>query len=69
MVVISPGKFVYGVAGPRTGPEVKAKTNISTPFAVGRFVVTLAQFEAFVSETSYSSGDKCRIFENGNDEE
>ena len=33
------------------------------PFAVGKFEVTVAQFQAFQKDTGYELGDECRIYE------
>jgi formylglycine-generating enzyme required for sulfatase activity len=42
---------------------------IGKPIAVGKFHVTVDQFAAFVAETGYDAGSKCRTFEDGKVEE
>jgi formylglycine-generating enzyme required for sulfatase activity len=49
------------------GPQ--HRVTIGKPFAVGKFHVTVDQFAAFVAETGYDAGSKCRTFEDGKVEE
>ncbi len=67
MVVLPAGEFTMG--SPKSekdrrndeGPQ--HTVTIARPFAVGRFEVTKAEFEAFVRESHYDAGDKCWTFE------
>ena len=69
MVVLPAGEFTMG--SPKSekdrrndeGPQ--HTVTIARPFAVGRFEVTKAEFEAFVRESHYDAGDKCWTFEGG----
>lgn len=69
MVVVPAGEFTMGSARSERdhrdeeGPQ--HMVTIAKPFAVGKFEVTKAEFGAFVRESNYDAGDKCRTFENG----
>jgi formylglycine-generating enzyme required for sulfatase activity len=69
MVVVPVASFVMGSSkesesrGDDEGPQ--HQVTISKPFAVGKFEVTRAQFETFVRETGYPSGNRCWTNENG----
>ncbi|MBL8271991.1 MAG: formylglycine-generating enzyme family protein [Steroidobacter sp.] len=70
MSVVPSGSFEMGAApgdaqatkdeGPRH------RVTIGKPFAIGIHEVTRAQFEAFVTATSYQAGDSCHGYEDGN---
>ena len=61
MVVVPPGRFVMGAEGGEKGRPEGPRRTVSIPqaFAVGRFEVTRAQYEAFVNATQYDSGPGC----------
>lgn len=68
MVIIPAGEFQMGSPlaergrDPGEGPQ---KTiSISRPFAVGKFEVTVAEFEKFVDATDYDAGDQCKTYRN-----
>jgi formylglycine-generating enzyme required for sulfatase activity len=69
MVVVPAGSFTMGSpAGekdrePDEGPQ--RRVTIAKPFAVGKFEVTKAQFEAFVRETGHDAGNICYTYEGG----
>jgi formylglycine-generating enzyme required for sulfatase activity len=73
MVVIPAGKFTMGSPSgekDRFDNEVpQHSVTIGAAFAVGKFAVTRGQFAAFVKDTGYDAGSKCRTFENGKGEE
>ena len=64
MVVMPAGRFTMG--SPDNEPERERyegpqhTVTIAKPFAVGRSQVTRDQFQAFVTETGYDAGSKCR---------
>ena len=63
MVVVPPGEFVMGSPDSEKdrerneGPQHRVR--IDSPFAVGKYEVTLDQFRAFVSETGHTSEYTC----------
>jgi len=73
MVVIPAGSFDMGspsYEGGRLDDEGPVhRVTIKKAFALGRTEITRGQFAAFVSETGYSTGDKCLTFEGGKAEE
>jgi formylglycine-generating enzyme required for sulfatase activity len=73
MVMLPAGTFLMGTAvedrliDPRTGKPAtndapQHLVNIHTPFAIGKFEVTVAEFQAFVTETAYVTIDRCMAF-------
>jgi formylglycine-generating enzyme required for sulfatase activity len=66
MVVVPAGSFMLGSPSDETrrlsdeGP--RTKVTIASPFAVGKFEVTLAQFKAFASATGYQVTVGCQIW-------
>ena len=72
MVVVPSGTFMMGSPASEDerdedeGP-VHAVT-IATPFAIGRYEVTVSEFGHFVEETGYSAGSSCWIYEDGRPE-
>jgi formylglycine-generating enzyme required for sulfatase activity len=73
MVVVPAGSFMMGSPSTEQGrfdnEGPQHSVQISTPFAVGKFHVTVDEFAAFVRETGYDSGSKCWTFEEGMFEE
>ena len=62
MVVVPAGSFMMGPAGNKPG-RVQRRVTIGTPFAIGRFQVTRAQFEAFVKATGHGVGNRCWTYD------
>jgi formylglycine-generating enzyme required for sulfatase activity len=69
MVVLPAASFTMGSLSTERGrSENEGPPHVITfakPFAVGKFQVTRDEFAAFVNETGYDSGGKCRTFEHG----
>ena len=69
MVVVPKGEFLMGSPDNeegRWGDEgPQRQVTISKPFAVGKYEVTLRQFEAFIDRTNYKVRGICRIHESG----
>lgn len=69
MVVVPAGAFMQGATKADkwySNAELPRQTaEISAPFAVGIYEVTLAQFRAFVKDTGHEAGKKCLTFEKG----
>jgi formylglycine-generating enzyme required for sulfatase activity len=69
MVVVPVGAFSMGSLKSeedrRDGEEPRHVVTVSRPFAVGRLHVTVDQFYAFVSETSYDASSRCYVYEGG----
>ena len=73
LVVVPAGSFTMG--SPQSekdrrndeGPQ--HRVTIAKPFAVGKLLLTVDQFAAFVAETGYDAGSRCRTFEDGKVEE
>ncbi|TVS09904.1 MAG: formylglycine-generating enzyme family protein [Gammaproteobacteria bacterium] len=65
MVVVPPGSFAMGHDGgePERYEGPVREVNIDYAFAVGRFEVTQAQFEAFVAATGHSSDVGCFMWD------
>jgi formylglycine-generating enzyme required for sulfatase activity len=69
MVLVSAGEFMMG--SPEDEPERFAqegpqhRVKIGRSFALGKLKVTRDQFETFVRETNYSTGDRCYTIEAG----
>ncbi len=65
MVAVPAGNFIMGapkkVAMDNRGPQ--HSVTIARQFAVGEFPITVDQFAAFVAETGYDTGSKCRAIE------
>ena len=61
MVVVPPGSFVMGSDKGRSHEQPRHKVTIAQPFAVGKYEVTLGQFEAFVLDTGHDMGEKVGI--------
>jgi len=64
MVRISPGMAMLGSThqissgGLKSGPA--AQTNFHKSFAIGKFEVTLGEFQAFVKDTNYTPTGRCQ---------
>lgn len=73
LVVVPAGSFTMGSPESekdrRNDEGPQHRVTIGKPFAVGKFHVTVDQFAAFVAETGYDVGSKCRTFEDGKVEE
>jgi formylglycine-generating enzyme required for sulfatase activity len=73
MVVMPSGEYMMGSPDEESertsneGPQHRIK--IPRRFAVGKLKVTRDEYETFVNETSYASGDKCFTLEAGRAEE
>lgn len=70
MVVVTAGSFTMGSPDNEKGrvfmnASPQHRVTIARPFAVGKFEVTLDQFEAFVKETGHGTGLICTTFEQG----
>jgi formylglycine-generating enzyme required for sulfatase activity len=74
MVPVPPGTFMMGVSPKEAkqlkyvqGAEPQHKVTIGYPFAIGRFEVTVEEFDAYVNETGAKVGGKCgiRVMESG----
>jgi formylglycine-generating enzyme required for sulfatase activity len=73
MVVVPSGKYMMGspedeaqraeYEGPRHSVEIPQR------FAVGKLKVTREEFEKFVNESGYSTGDKCVTYEDNKSED
>jgi formylglycine-generating enzyme required for sulfatase activity len=69
LVVVPAGSFTMGSSADepdrsdREGPQ--HIVHIASPFAVGKFAVTVDQFADFVAETSRNMGSSCRTLEGG----
>lgn len=65
MVALPAGNFLMGSPTDelgRTRPEgLPRRVDISKPFAIGRYEVTVAQFETFVAETDLAISNNCRL--------
>ena len=67
MVVVSAGSYLMGSRlreegrWEREGP--RHRVTIAAPFALGRYEVTVAEFERFVEETGYLAGNSCSTLE------
>jgi formylglycine-generating enzyme required for sulfatase activity len=73
MVVVPAGAFTMGSPESENGRDEDEgplhQVTFVRPFAVGRFLVTVDQFAAFVAETRRDAGSKCQTFESGEFEE
>jgi formylglycine-generating enzyme required for sulfatase activity len=73
MVLVPAGEFMMGSPDSEAeryaqeGPQRRVK--IARSFALGKLKVTRDQFETFVRETNYSTGDRCYTIESGRVEE
>jgi formylglycine-generating enzyme required for sulfatase activity len=69
MVVVPAGAFTMGSPESENGRDEDEgplhQVTIVRPFAVGRFLVTVDQFAAFVAETRHDAGSECQTFESG----
>ena len=73
MVVVPAGSFTMGSPeGEKDRDKERDKhespqhvVSFERPFAVGKFVVTVDQFSAFVKATGHDAGTKCGTFEDG----
>jgi formylglycine-generating enzyme required for sulfatase activity len=69
MVLVPAGEFMMG--SPESEPErfvqegPQHRVKLGRSFALGKLKITRDQFEAFVRETNYSTGDRCYTVENG----
>ena len=57
MVEISPGSFVFR----ETQDGASKQIDFSYPFAIGKFEVTYAQYQDFVTQTGYQSSSSCSV--------
>jgi formylglycine-generating enzyme required for sulfatase activity len=73
MVVVAEGEYMMGSpedeAGRYSNEGPQHRVKIARRFAVGKLMVTRDEFETFVNETSYASGDRCFTVEDGKAEE
>ena len=73
VVVVPAGCFTMGSPESekdrRNDEGPQHRVTIGKPFAVGKFHLTVDQFAAFVAETGYDAGSKCRTFEDRKVEE
>jgi formylglycine-generating enzyme required for sulfatase activity len=73
LVVVPAASFTMGSPESekdrRNDEGPRHRVTIGKPFAIGKFHVTVNQFAAFVAETGYDAGSKCRTFEDGKVEE
>jgi formylglycine-generating enzyme required for sulfatase activity len=64
MVVVPAGKFIMGSPKHEPGSmwwwESQHQVFVVRPFAVGKFAITVDQFDGFIKETSYDFGTKCK---------
>lgn len=68
MVVLPPGSFTMGSQKNETinhDEEPRHDVIFNRPFAVGKFHVTVYQFETFVNATGYDAGSSCWVQEGG----
>jgi formylglycine-generating enzyme required for sulfatase activity len=67
MIALPAGQFMMGSPADERGrlraEGLPRKVLIKGPFALGRFEVTVGQFEAFVKETGFAVGNLCRLIE------
>ncbi len=69
MIVVPAGEYTMGSAaneanrGADEGPRHRVR--IAYSFAVGKYPVTLGEFERFVADTGFDAGDSCFNFEPG----
>jgi len=70
MVVLPAGQFEMGSNRQETGHVKnelpKHRVNISEPFAIGKYEVTEAEFQAFLRATSRDGARECEVYENYN---
>ena len=63
MVVVPAGRFTMGASSSDAGrTELELPQHsvmIAKPFAIGKFLVTVEQFRAFVTEAGYDAGSQC----------
>ena len=68
MVVVPAGSFTMGSPESEEGRNSwegpQHVVTFARPFAVGKFQVTVDQFEAFVRDTGYDAGSTCWTYEN-----
>ncbi len=73
MVVVPEGEYMMGSREDEADRENKEgpqhRVRISHRFAVGKLKVTRDEFEKFVNETGYSTGDRCFTLEDNKPEE
>ena len=69
MVVVPAGSYRMGSPPEETGRDPREgpvhEVTFSTPFAIGVYEVTVAEFGTFVDETGYSAGTTCHTSEQG----
>lgn len=69
MVVVPSGAFMMGSPANETGRDSdegpQRRVTIGRNFAVGKYEVTVAEFDAFVRDTGYNAGTRCRTYEGG----
>jgi formylglycine-generating enzyme required for sulfatase activity len=77
MITIPAGRYLMGTAisdrliDPRTGKPAtndspQHEVRIETPFAIGKYEVTVADYRNFISETGHESVDRCMEFSKPN---
>jgi formylglycine-generating enzyme required for sulfatase activity len=73
MVVLPAGSFTMGSSprepARRTDEGPQHDVVIEKPFALGRLLVTVEQFAAFVADTHHDAGSKCWGYDGGKTEE
>ena len=69
MVVVPAGSFMMGSPTSEEGRDddegPQRGVTIGRAFAVGKYEVTVAQFNAFVQDTGYDAGNRCFTYEDG----
>ena len=63
MVVVPAGSFMMGSKKGDDDEKPVHRVTIGRPFAVGMYEVTRGEFDRFVEETGYSTGDECYTYE------
>ena len=58
MVVVPPGSFIMGSDDGETDEQPAHQVTISEPIAVGKYEITVAEFELFVQETDHEMSSK-----------
>ena len=67
LVVVPAGSFMMGSPGSEEGRDYAEgpvhRVTIGVPFAVGVYEVTRGEFEKFIADTGYDTGDSCWIYD------
>lgn len=65
MVVVPAGRFMMGATHEFEDKQPVHAVNITKPFAVGKYEITVAAFERFVKATGHKLGSKCNHWHDG----